>query len=123
MSEIQIKILSKDEILAADDLKIETVEVPEWGGAVIVRTMSGVERDQFEASMVNAETRERNLENFRARLCAMTMVNEKGRRLFPNPEDVKKLGKKSSRALDRVMAVAQRLNGIGPEDVEELTKN
>jgi len=119
----EIKILSKDEILAVDDLKQEVVDVPEWGGAVIVRTMSGIERDEFEASMINAETRERSLENFRARLCAMTMVNRNGKRLFPNPEDVKKLGRKSSRALDRIMKVAQRLNGIGPEDVEELTKN
>jgi len=33
-----MNILSKDAILAADDLPRETVNVPEWGGEVLVRT-------------------------------------------------------------------------------------
>lgn len=124
-------LLSKDAILAAEDLKTEVVEVPEWGGAVTVRSMTGVDRDAFESSINRIEKdantgqdkQVRDLENFRARLCAATMVNAKGLLLFPNPEDVVKLGKKNSRALDRVMKVAQRLNGIGAEDVEQLIKN
>jgi hypothetical protein len=122
--------LSKDAILAAEDLKSVVVDVPEWGGCVTVRTMTGTDRDLFEASLNSMETGpdgeekpRRNLENFRARLCACTMVNTKGNLLFPNPEDVVKLGKKSSRALDRVMTAAQKLNGIGAKDVEDLTKN
>ena len=42
-----MNILSKDAILAADDLPRETVHVPEWGGDVYVRTMSGTDRDAF----------------------------------------------------------------------------
>jgi hypothetical protein len=92
--------------------------------------MTGVDRDAFESTLNSLKTDEtgkevqvRNLENFRARLCAATMVNANGKLLFPNPEDVVKLGQKSSRALDRVMKAAQKLNGIGAEDVEALTKN
>lgn len=123
-------MLSKDAILDVKDLETQIVEVPEWGGAVTVRSMTGVDRDAFESSLNETkigsdgkEIQARNLENFRARLCAATMVNVHGKLLFPNPEDVVKLGRKSSRALDRVMKVAQKLNGIGVEDVEELTKN
>ena len=123
-------LLSKDAIFAVDDLKTEVVDVPEWGGAVTIRTMTGADRDVFEASMTNTKTgedgkpsQERNLENFRARFCAAIMVNANGKLLFPNPEDVVRLGKKSSRALDRVMKAGQKLNGVGDEDVEQLTKN
>ena len=124
------RFLSKEMILTASDLKTEEVEVPEWGGKVQVRSMTGVDRDAFESTLNSLKTDEtgkevqvRNLENFRARLCAATMVNANGKLLFPNPEDVVKLGQKSSRALDRVMKAAQKLNGIGAEDVEALTKN
>lgn len=122
--------LSKDMILSSDDIVKEDVSVPEWGGMVTVQSMSGEDRDDFEAAFNKVEfdangkeIQVRDLNNFRARLCSRTMVNQNGKLLFPNPEDVIKLGKKSSRALDRVMKVAQRLNGIGGEDVEKMTKN
>ena len=41
-------VLSKEQILQADDLKTETVEVPEWGGDVLLRELRGRERDAFE---------------------------------------------------------------------------
>ena len=37
--------------------------------------------------------------------------------------DVERLGKKSALALDRIYEVAQRLNGIGKKEIDELTKN
>ena len=66
-------LLTKDEILRADDLRLERVEVPEWGGEVVLRTMTGTERDAFEAELV--EGREQggggvgriNYRNLRAR--------------------------------------------------------
>ena len=48
-------LLSKTAILCANDLQTEDVEVPEWGGAVRVRSFTGRERDAFEASMVRGE--------------------------------------------------------------------
>jgi hypothetical protein len=63
-----------------------------------------------------------NLANIRARLCAMAMVSDDGERIFTDA-DMKALGKKSAKALDRVFAVAQKLNGLSAGDVEELAKN
>jgi len=116
-----MKILTKDEILQADDIRKEEVEVPEWGGAVWVQTMSGKERDQLEASIISGKG-QRDLRNLRAKIVAMSVVDESGKRLFTF-EDALELGKKSARALDRVFSVAQRLSGFTPQDVEELTKN
>ena len=119
------KFLTKAEILAQDDLKTEDVFVPEWGGAwVKVRSLNASERDHFEASTVqrNGKKVTTNLENIRARLCLLCMVDENGERLFQE-EDTFPLGGKSASALDRIFTVAQRLNGLRDEDVDELAKN
>ena len=119
-----MNLLSKTAILAANDLKSEDVEVPEWGGAVRVRSFTGRERDAFESSMVRGEGRDRkvDLTNMRARLVGLTVIDETGQRLF-NDEEVDLLGAKSGAALDRVFAIAQKLNGLSGADVEEFSKN
>lgn len=113
-----MRILTKEAILAADDLPRELVNVPEWGGDVFVRTMTGTDRDAFEASLIGKEGR---MENVRARLVSLALCNEAGERMFDDAE-IAALGKKSARALDRVFNVAQRLNGIGTEQVEAAKK-
>ena len=119
-----MSLLSKTAILAAQDLQTEDVEVPEWGGTVRVRSFTGRERDAFEASMVRGEGRDRkvDLTNMRARLVGLTVIDETGQRLFTD-EEVDLLGAKSGAALDRVFAIAQKLNGLSGADVEELSKN
>ena len=118
------KFLTKAEILAKDDLKIEQVYVEEWDCWVGVRTLTGAERDYFESSTVqrNGKKITTNLSNIRARLCALCMVDETGARLFQE-EDEFALGGKSAAALDCVFTVAQKLNGLRDEDVDELAKN
>lgn len=117
-------ILSKDDILRAEDLPRELVDVPEWGGAVMVRGLSASERDAFEASIVELRGKDRriHLENIRAKLASLTICDEQGNRLFSDSE-VTALGKKSAQAVQRVFDVAQRLSGISETDVEELAKN
>jgi hypothetical protein len=117
------KVLSRDSILEADDLPRESIEVPEWGGMIYVRTMTGTERDAFESTLVEGEgmNRKQSLANFRARLVAITATDEKGVRLFSD-DDATRLGMKSSLAISRIFNVAQRLNGIGQE-AENLIKN
>lgn len=116
--------LSKEQILSADDCKRRTVAVPEWGGDVLVSTMTGTARDAWEQSLLirkNGKT-EPNMENMRARLVAATLVDDEGKRLFTD-DDVSALGKKSAAALERVCKVAQALNGIGEAELEELKGN
>ena len=113
--------LTRKQILEAKDLIKQKVEVPEWGGEVYVRMMTGSERDSFERGIIN-EDRTANLSNIRAKLCALTIVDESGNRIFTD-EDVKEIGEKSALVLDRIFQVAQNLNGISPADVEDLAKN
>lgn len=118
------KYLSRDDVFAADDRVIEEVLVPEWGGWLRVRSLSGTERDALEQSMIvmRGKERETNLAAFRQKLVARTVVDDAGKRIFSD-SDVAGLGQKSSSALDKVAAVAIRVSKMTQDDVEELTKN
>lgn len=122
------KLLSRDQILKADDLPTEDVDVPEWGGTVRVRGLTGTERDSYEAAMLNFRTKGRKVDSemdmseFRVRLVAKAIVDAEGKRLFSD-RDVRALGMKSAVALNRIYEVAERLSGLTSEDVEELAKN
>jgi hypothetical protein len=117
-------MLCRDTILSAADLPSEDLHVREWNGFVRVRTLSGAERDAFEAASVQSRGRNReiNLANLRARLAVLCIVDAEGQRVFTDA-DAAALGRKSAKALAEVYNVAARLNGLSAEDVEELAKN
>jgi hypothetical protein len=113
--------LTKDEILSANDLETEAVSVPEWGGEVRVRAMTGLERDGLSQALRQPDG-SMDLKEFRTRVCATSMVDEHGEHLFIEKE-VRQLGAKSTTALDRVYLVASRLSGLGKDQDEALEKN
>jgi len=116
--------LGRDAILAAKSLRTEEVDVPEWGGTVLVRELSGRERDEWEASLAvqRGKTMVPDVANIRAKLAARTIVGDDGESVFTQ-QDVAALGELSAAALDRVFDVASRLSGLNPEDVEAMTGN
>jgi hypothetical protein len=113
----------RDLILAASDRQKEKAEVPEWGITVFITTMSGTERDAFEAEIVTLRGKKTdlNLKNIRAKLLVRTIVDESGQRIFSDA-DAGELGKKSASVLSRLYEIAQKINGLREEDVEELGK-
>lgn len=116
--------LSREDILAADDLTTEEVDVPEWGGSVLVKSLSGVERDAYEDSLryfVDGKVIP-NSENARAKLVARTVVDEAGNRIFGD-EDVNALGLHSALVLNRVWEKAAQMSGLTDEDVEDAKGN
>src|SRR5574337_1084901 len=117
--------LSKDQILEANDLRTEEVAVPEWGGSVRVRTMTGADRDAFEVSMMTIlpdGSRRPNISDMRSKLVALTVVDDAGALLF-GLDDVPVLARKSAAALDRVYQAAQRINGLGDQAEGAAEKN
>ena len=117
--------LSRELILEASDLTQAQVDVPEWGGFVKLRMMTGLERSVFEQSMVTVKvdgTREQDLTNVRVNLIALTAVDEAGNLLF-SQHDVARLGTKSSKALNRVFEASSELNALGDTAVEDAAKN
>jgi hypothetical protein len=116
--------LSRDQILEAKDLETREVDCPEWGGSVLVKALSGRERDAWEASLVQMRGKQQvpQLGNIRAKLVARCVVDENGERLFTDA-DIKALGEKSAAALDRIFDVASEMSGISEKDIEEIEGN
>lgn len=124
-----MKLLNFDDILAKQDKEFEDVEIPEWGGTVRIAAMSGTDRDRWELSMMQADDKsERGFKmNFdaysRVRLVALCLVDDDFNRVFVTDEQVKALGQKSGAVMDRLYGVAQRVNGLSDDDIEDLEKN
>ena len=110
-------------ILDLPDLTSEEVEVPEWGFRLRVRSLTGTERDAFEASLLQTRGKDReiNLRNMRAKLVAQSVRKADDSRVFSDAQ-VEALGRKNAAALQRVFRVAQRLSGLAEDEVEELTR-
>jgi hypothetical protein len=117
--------LTREQILAATDVAIERLEVPEWGGVVYLKALTARERDAYEISCLKTNRqgkREFDGRNVRAKLASLTLVDESGARLF-SEEDMNALGRKSAKALDRIFDKATDMNGLSERDREALEGN
>jgi len=126
------KVLTKMEILSAQDLKQETVPVPEWSpdGVVIVREATALERDAYEESLLRPTLNKRgeraelktDFRNSKARLVVKCIIDERGDRIFQD-EDAEALGRKSAAVIDRIFQVVRRLSGMTLESKQEIEGN
>ena len=102
----------------------EELQVPEFGGAIFVRGMSGSERDKLEESFRIKKGRKAgqvDLRNFRASRVSRVVVNAEGERLLNDTEsDIAMLGRFPSGVLDRIIAKSEELSGRDPEEVDDL---
>ena len=126
----------KDDILDADDIKYEVVPTPEWAPkvtAVVVRTLTAAERDEFEGAIL-VEKREKRKGKvrtrhqvstlmMRAKLCVRAICVGVGNpaRLFEDG-DTEALANKSSACVDRIFEKAQQLCAFSDDDADELGK-
>ncbi len=121
-------LLSKDEFLKAEDLapkEVDLSDLPGYNGSMLVRGMTGRERDAFEISMTEQRGRgpgTPNLANLRAKLVARCVVDEDGNRVFTDADAVA-LGDKSGAAIIRLFAVASTLSGMGEDDMKEIARD
>lgn len=104
-------MLSREAILGIDDLPTEEVSVPEWGGTVLVRAMTGAERDQLERMLAKDTVS-------RASIAALCLVDANGDRLFTDA-DLDALAKKNGGALEKVVNAALSFNAITEEAITE----
>ncbi|KKN54439.1 hypothetical protein LCGC14_0592370 [marine sediment metagenome] len=112
------------DIFSAVDLTPEWIDIPQWEGGLFVRPMTGLERDTYEQSLVRGKgsNREFNIANARAKLVVLVAVDEDGKAIFTKG-DVKRLGAKSSAALNLIFELATKQSGMSEADIEELTED
>lgn len=113
-------MLDKTTILSAADLTTETVNVPEWGGDVDLRALSGLDMEAFQASIRDADGK--IVGRVRERFLAYSIVDGIGARVFAD-DDIEALAKKNPLVLNRLFEVAQRINGLGAAEQAAIAKN
>lgn len=111
-------ILSRAQIEAAEDLGREVVEVPEWGGSVVVRMMTAGEHTRLGQEYEGLPK-----DRLVFHLLAKVIVDDAGEALFAGEDGVEALAGKSKDVVLRLYKLASRLNGLGKDDVEAAAKN
>lgn len=105
------RCLTAVDILSAQDSRIERVDLPELGGFVYVKSMTGRQKDAFDNSLLvtNEGKREVVPLNARAKYLVHVICDAERNPLFTEA-DIERLGDKSSAILDRLWKAARRLS-------------
>ena len=120
-----VHALTREDILGQKDVQQEWLEVPEWGGSILIRGLSGNGRDAFERDIHEGEGKDRHVQpiGIRAKLVAACAIDHvDGQQLF-SPLDVQALGNKNGAALQSAFEVSGRLSGMGAKQREEMVQN
>lgn len=114
--------LSREAILGARDRHVSEVAVPEWGGSVYVRSLTGAERDILEHEWNRMQSADKPQPLMRAAFVQLVACDADGSLLF-SPDDVQPISEKNAVALSRIFDAAFAINFVTEEDVEDLAKN
>lgn len=123
------ELLNREMLLTKEKLDIVKVELDE-NRHVFVRQMTGHERDQFEQSFLTKTkdgkgntTYDTTTDDYRGKLSVITVCDENGNLLLKTG-DYATIGKMmSAKTLDKIVKVAQEINGITGKEEEEILKN
>lgn len=99
------KYLTAESILQADDFVFQDVDVPEWGGTVRVRSLSGAQRVTLKKAIDNKQ------ENIDEMLCVMAIVDEDGNRIL-HQNQIQELTKKNTKAITRIAIKVLEISGL-----------
>lgn len=114
------RLLTREDILGAQDIVTERIPVPEWGGDVIVRSLTA-----RQIEILQDRIKGKGLRGATALLASAAIVDENGKPVFNSriQSEVDALGRKSMAGLQRVMNAILKMNALDPEEVEALAKN
>lgn len=114
-------LLTKDAILAAQDVVREELPCPEWGGEIRVRSLSGRGREAFDAEVYQARKAGREV-SIMAVLATLSVIDADDALVF-DVKDAAALADKGSAPLERIYDFHRKYSGIGAATVEDAAKN
>ena len=123
-------LLNRDALLKKEKLEVVKVDLGN-NDFVFVKQMTGGERDKWEQSLLRPVKDGRGLvtgfesvtENFRAKLCVVTVCDEEGKLLLAPKDYITLSNSMGAAKLEKIVNAAQKLNAISEEDKEEIIKN
>jgi len=115
-------MIDRDSIKAATKRKTELVDVPEWGGKVLVRAMNVLEQEQFWDILDDARKGVQAPAGKRGSVVLNIAMDESGKPLF-TAEDAAWIGEQADQhVIDRIFNVIQRLSGTTTEAQADIEK-
>lgn len=120
-------LLTREALLSAPTRRYITVRVPHVNQTARLQSMTGSERDAAEAAVLTTKGRRegRDLRNFRARIVAYHLVDDKDERMFDprSKGDLGALGRIDGMTLDFLFEKSCELSGISDGDVDDMTED
>jgi hypothetical protein len=122
-------MLDRNSIISIDDRKTISIDIPEWGGNVLIRKWSGKDRAVFVAKSIKAdnsgaEINWDTLYNNFALAVALSLCDENGDRLFTSEQaDIDILASKDGAVIQKIYQEALVLNGLAKKSIEDAAKN
>ena len=106
-----MKVLTRDQIIAASDRRIISVEVPQWHGRVFIRELSAKARGDLVSKWRTKKITEAEMPIM---MVAISVTTEEGELLF-TLGDAAALAEKSVGSIDTIATAAMKLNGMEPD--------
>lgn len=101
------KVLSIEDVVAADDVKYLELDVPEWGGTVKLGSLSA--GDLIEWHEANEGPAKRNAG---LRLLVKSFIGPDGKRLADPNKHIETFRNKDNKVLERLLREIVKLNGL-----------
>ena len=114
------KYIPRDKILGASDVSVAELEVPEWGGTILVRELTTAEVENFSLRTQDrsGQLNTARMAGLRAEIVTWCVVDEDGNQVFEKGDE-KALQLKSHRVIDRVFNKTMELSGLKDNVVPE----
>lgn len=113
-----LRRLTVGDILAADDITTEEVEVPEWGGTVTIQGFTKARQQQLRKMATDPRTGQLDNEKLEMQIFIYGVIDPKF-----EPVQATELKEKSAGALDTVITRILAISGMTRESVQEATKS
>lgn len=111
------KFLSKQEILAKNDVSFIEMDVPQWGGLIRFRSLTGDEAIDFGQRLDGLDTKQEAIID----LFTISVVDENGDRVF-DASDIRQLRRKSWAVFLKAQAKLLEFNGY-TDSAKKTAKN
>jgi len=116
---------ARDRILNSQDLERAELDIPEWGGQVFYRELTGIERDELTDLYIEAQVTDpatgtvKQLlpKHYKAKICIMGVIDEDGSNVFTK-EHLERVAAKSARCIDTVSSAITKISGMAGVTIE-----
>jgi hypothetical protein len=117
------KIDIRNKILNAKDNEQEKVHIKQWDVEVLVKGMSGKERDTLLQDCVNQQSGVTDMGKMNTALVMQCCYDPETEEKVFESADADMIASKSAGALSKIIAVASRLSGLDEDALGDSVKN